>query len=137
MQSGNQTWNPIYEYNSYTHTYTNMISPQEGGDYFGYERDADNNVSVDINGLVSTHYQWEWFMHLDYADIIWGLFDFCGKRSERIASTIDREPYWTDQMTNFRIVAPGSGKYIPATIQMTRTGLNNPFVADYTIEYVK
>lgn len=130
VQSGNQTWNPVYEYN-------NMVSPQTEGDRFSYGWDAYNNVSVDINGLVSTHYQWEWFMHLDYADIIWGLFDFYGKRSERIASTIDSEPYWTDQMTDFSIVAPGSGKYIPAAIQMTRTGLNDPFVADYTIEYVK
>lgn len=131
LKTDTQEWKPVYD------DYYGMISPDAGGDKLSYGIDVGNWSSVDLNGLVTTCYQWEWFMHYDYSGVVFGLFDFYGKRSERIVQEVRRGTYWTDRCTD------GSGIYfsepfygiLPTMLEYTRTGLNNPFVATYEIEY--
>lgn len=134
LKTDNQEWTPSYGRSSWVGQ-KNMTSPQKDGDQLSYETDAMNNVSVDFNGLMTTCYQWEWFMHYDFSGVVLGLFDFYGKRSSQVASKVVRGTYWTDQMTDWRTINDPDSNYIPTLYQITRTGLNNPFVATYEIEY--
>lgn len=125
-----QTWTPSYDY--YGH-YTNGSAGDQISWGWGY---IDNIASIDFNGFVSTIYQIEWCMHYDYSGIVWGLFDFYGKRNNYIADEVKRGSYWTDKKTNVEGHMEGDS-CVPTDIKITRTGLNDPFVADYIIEYVK
>lgn len=134
LKTDNQEWIPSYGRSSWVGQ-KNMTSPQKDGDQLSYGTDAMNNVSVDFNGLMTTCYQWEWFMHYDFSGVVLGLFDFYGKRTFEVASKVVRGTYWTDQMTDWRTINDPDSNYIPTLYQITRTGLNNPFVATYEIEY--
>lgn len=74
-------------------------------------------------------------MHYDYSGVVFGLFDFYGKRTQQIATKVVRGVHWTDEMTDWEIKGSATGDYVITLYQMTRTGLNNPFVATYEIEY--
>ena len=133
LKTDTQEWEPTYDYEYYK----NMTSPTNGSDELSYLMDIFNLASVDLNGLTTTGYQWEWFMHYDYSGVVLGLFDFYGKRSNRIANEIKRGIHWTDNCTNsdgINISEPLYG-ILPTMLEYTRTGLNNPFVATYEIEY--
>lgn len=134
LKTDNQEWEPVYKSSSWIGN-KDMISPEKGGDVLSYNSDALNNISVDFNGLVTTSYQWEWFMHYDYSGVVFGLFDFYGKRTQQIATKVVRGVHWTDEMTDWEIKDSATGDYVITLYQMTRTGLNNPFVATYEIEY--
>lgn len=132
LVSGTQSWDPSYDYEG------NMTSPQSGGDKLDYSYDIFNNYSVDLNGLFSSCYQWEWFMHFDYSGIVFGLFDFYGQRGNRIAWKCQRGSHWTDTITEWRggrNANPDSPDRL-TNVQITRTSINNPFTADYKIEYL-
>ena len=133
LKTDTQEWEPVYNSSSWIGN-KDMISPEEGGDILSYESDAINNISIDFNGLITTCYQWEWFMHYDYSGVVLGLFDFYGKRTQQIATKVVRGVHWTDEMTDWRI-KNSADSYIITLYQITRTGLNNPFVATYEIEY--
>lgn len=126
-------WTPTYA-NSWNDG-KNLISPTMGGDKLSYNSDALNNLSVDFNGLTTSCYQWEWFMHYDYSGIVLGLFDFYGKRSHLVASKVVRSSYWIDEMTDWETTKSDTGDYIITFYQITRTSANNPFIATYEIEY--
>lgn len=133
LKTDNQEWEPTYDYEYYK----NMTSPTTGSDELSYGMDIFNLTSVDLNGLTTTCYQWEWFMHYDYSGVVLGLFDFYGKRSTRIVQEVKRGIHWTDNCTNgdgINISEPLYG-ILPTMLEYTRTGLNNPFVATYEIEY--
>lgn len=133
LKTDTQEWEPTYDYEYYK----NMTSPTNGSDELSYLMDIFNLASVDLNGLTTTGYQWEWFMHYDYSGVVLGLFDFYGKRSNRIANEVKRGIHWTDNCTNsdgINISEPLYG-ILPTMLEYTRTGLNNPFVATYEIEY--
>lgn len=133
LKTDTQEWEPTYDYEYYK----NMTSPTNGSDELSYLMDVFNLASVDLNGLTTTGYQWEWFMHYDYSGVVLGLFDFYGKRSNRIANEVKRGIHWTDNCTNsdgINISEPLYG-ILPTMLEYTRTGLNNPFVATYEIEY--
>lgn len=132
VEGSGSDWAPSYDYSG------NMLSPQPGGDQLEYYGDIFNKYSVDLNGLFTTCYQWEWFMHLDYSGIVLGLFDFYGLRGPRVAFTCQRGNYWTDEIVDFE----GGFDYDPSDMSnpltrvvIERTGLNNEFIATYEIEY--
>lgn len=133
VNGSSSNWAPSYDYAG------NMISPQPNGDQLNYSHDIFNKYSVNLTGLFTSCYQWEWFMHLDYAGVAFGLFDFYGKRGDRIAWRCQRGTHWTDEITDWE----GGMNYDPTSsdrltyVQITRTGINSPFVAEYEIEYAK
>ena len=129
---GTQSWSPSYDYEG------NMTSPDSGGDILNYSYDIFNNYSVDLNGLFSSCYQWEWLMHFDYSGVVFGLFDFYGQRGNRIAWKCQRGSYWTDTITDWTggmNADPDSPNRL-TDVEITRTAINNPFTADYKIEYI-
>lgn len=134
LKTDTQEWEPVYRSSSWVGN-KDMVSPTQGGDVLSYESDALNNLSIDFNGLITTCYQWEWFMHYDYSGVVLGLFDFYGKRTQQIATKVVRGSYWTDEMTDWRIKDSLIGDYVITLYQITRTGLNDSFVATYEIEY--
>lgn len=122
------SWSPSY---NYYNQYPNGSSGDEITWGWGY---VDNIASIDFNGLVSTIYQIEWSMHYDYSGIVWGLFDFYGSRNIDIAAEVKRGSHWTDKKT--KVTGYTKGDYcLPTLIEITRTGLNSPFVATYEIIY--
>lgn len=131
LKTDTQEWEPVYD------DYYGMISPDAGGDKLSYGIDLFNVASVDLNGLVTTCYQWEWFMHYDYSGVVFGLFDFYGKRSERMVQEVRRGNYWTDSFTGGDGIDFSEPFYgiLPTMLEYTRTGLNDSFVATYEIEY--
>lgn len=131
LKTDTQEWEPVYD------DYYGMISPDAGGDKLSYGIDLFNVASVDLNGLVTTCYQWEWFMHYDYSGVVFGLFDFYGKRSERMVQEVRRGNYWTDSFTGGDGIDFSEPFYgiLPTMLEYTRAGLNDSFVATYEIEY--
>lgn len=131
VDGSSSNWSPSYDYEG------NMLSPQPGGDQLSYNYDIFNKYSINLNGLFTSCYQWEWFMHLDYAGVAFGLFDFYGERGSRLAWKCQRGTHWTNEITDWE----GGMSYDPADsnrltyVQITRTSINNPFVAEYVIEY--
>ena len=126
-------WRPQYDNGGYDR---NMTSPYaDGSGRLRYESDAMNNTSVDFNGLFTNCYQWEWFMH-DYTGVVFGLFDFYGARSYKVATDVSGGSYWTDRMTDWAIRDSETENYVLTVYEITRTGLNDSFVATYEIEYV-
>lgn len=142
IESGSSNWSPTYY--SYDSTapgnnkqWRDMIS-NGMGDKFTYGGEVPNLAnSVDFNGLFYTSYQWEWFMHLDKSEVIWGLFDFCGSRSSTVASSCQRGSYWTDSCESIRFVDTSLdyNDWTLSYFSIGRTALNSPFKATYNIEY--
>lgn len=131
VEGSSSDWSPSYDYAG------NMTSPQPNGDQLKYQYDLFNKFSVDFNGLFTSCYQWEWFMHLDYAGVVFGLFDFYGQRGELVANSCQRGNYWTDTITDFTggwSVNPDTSDRLTYVV-IKRSGLNNSFEAEYEIEY--
>lgn len=134
IASGTNNWSPEYK------KWSKGLTSNGLGDAFDYSADFPNIVgSVDFNGLFYTSYQWEWFMHLDKPQVIWGLFDFCGSRSRTIARSCQRGNYWKDECTGRQFIdtSVDYSDWAISQFQITRTAINDPFIADYTIEYQK
>ena len=74
-------------------------------------------------------------MH-DYTGVVFGLFDFYGARSYKVATDVSGGSYWTDRMTDWSIRDSETENYVLTVYEITRTGLNDSFVATYEIEYI-
>ena len=132
VEGSSSNWSPSYDDEG------NMTSPQPNGDQLKYNYDIFNKYSVDLNGLFTSCYQWEWFMHLDYAGVVFGLFDFYGQRGNRVAYYCQRGNYWTDTIKDFTggwSANPNDTSDRLTYVVIERSGLNNSFVARYEIEY--
>lgn len=125
--SGRTTsWNPSYD-GAGNMTYND--------NNFYYTYDIVNGYSVDLNALISACYQMEWFFH-SYQGVVWGLFDFYGKRSPAVVSKDVRGTYWTDSLFDFdgeMVETPFNGT-LPSSLKIRRTGSGDAFEATYTIE---
>lgn len=132
VEGSSSNWSPSYDNEG------NMTSPQPNGDQLKYNYDIFNKYSVDLNGLFTSCYQWEWFMHLDYSGVVFGLFDFYGQRGNRVAYSCQRGNYWIDGIKDFTggwSANPNDTSDRLTYVVIERSGLNNSFVARYEIEY--
>lgn len=130
VEGSSSDWIPSYDSEG------NMITPQSNGDRLTYSHEISNGYSVDLNGIFTTCYQWEWFMHTDYTGIVFGLFDFYGLRGQRVAYSCQRGNYWTDTIKEYEeeYYAEDNIKRL-SFVQIERSGLSSSFVAYYRIYY--
>lgn len=119
--STHTSWTPTYAYGRLASLYSDN---SHTFDYYGEEY---NDGSVDLNGFLSAMYQWEWFMH--DPEVIWGLFDFYGKRSTSLLFT-ETTAQWNNKYTYYF----GERENEPnLTITQVRKGLNSNFTKTYKI----
>lgn len=119
--STNTSWTPTYTYGRLTSLYG------DNSHTFGYYGENYNDGSVDLNGFISAIYQWEWFMH--DPEVVWGLFDFYGKRSTSLLST-EATAQWNNNYTYYF----GERENEPnLKITQVRKGLNSNFTKTYKI----
>ena len=116
-----QIWTPIYSGGNMERLYS------DGSHNFTYHSSLDNYLNIDLNGFISAMYQWEWFMH--DAEVIWGLFDFYGKRSVDFLSK-EKTNQWTN---SFDYYWAERDDLFALRITQMRTGLNANFNRKYEI----
>lgn len=114
-----QEWTPSYSNGNMTKLYS------DGSHSFTYTS-SDNSFSVDLNGFISAMYQWEWFMH--DAEVIWGLFDFYGDRSNNLLY-MEKTNQWNNTYSYYW----SEGEDYTLRITQIRKGLNNNFDRTYKI----
>lgn len=114
-----QSWMPVYSDGNLTSLYS------DGSHNFTYTS-SGNTFSVDLDGFISAVYQWEWFMH--DAEVIWGLFDFYGKRSQKLLYT-ENTSQWNNTFTYYW----AEREDFTLRITQIRKGLNTNFDRSYKI----
>lgn len=114
-----QSWTPVYSDGNLTSLYS------DGSHNFTYTS-SGNTFSVDLDGFISAVYQWEWFMH--DAEVIWGLFDFYGKRSQKLLYT-ENTSQWNNTFTYYW----AEREDFTLRITQIRKGLNTNFDRSYKI----
>ena len=120
-----------YEYNPQYDQSGNMTTPEthnsSSNTIIDYDMNLFNQASINLNGMLYTsyYYPWEWDLYAPREGEVLSFFDFFGKRSEKIASSLTR----TDTDFNYTFT-----RYVFSSIGGTS---NNPDSPESRIALIK